>query len=475
MPGERNKERVLNRYQTGVVVDESHGGSFYKCHMVDNSCNEETVGRINYGVGAKFNLCHHQKDRTLTGIPAVCSEYTQRLIRYTGGRFYPTPSMPTYEILDSRLEIQRVTAYREIAVTSEEIELKRYDALNKLIHLVPDQHMNVLRSAMELKDTKATITGVIDFIKWCQSQIGKVVVLKGVARRLSLLTNVVVFAEAYLTYQFGIAPTVSDVKQFLRELSEGKLRVKGNRTIAGYHKGQVVVARYVASPTLDQVGAEMFYDTHSGEASGTRAVRLYTGTSYIEVPLSGPADGWSRAAEVRVRRETGCYFAELNRDLEISGLEELKRRWEWNCPSFKTLWDLCPFSFLVDWLVDVGKFIERLEKRYLSPNYRRYLGPIWWARTRQERVYRPALDRFTVEVESAQPPDDPGNGGILNLRWHWKAHPHLVSQAEVFDRGPVTSEPTAVWPEIGQRVSAYQISTGMALLASSYKGLANLR
>lgn len=467
---EKEKEEYQTQTTTGFINDDTSGSSFWLGHYLEGGCQKASRNRIAYNIKHKFNACSHVKEWSYVGRPAWVATYTNRMLSYRGGSFNAqTP--PTYSMFDSRLEIQRPVGSITIG-PSGEAELKAFDAYNKLIHLNPPRHMNALRSGMELKDTKQTVNGMLDFIKWGHTHLGRTVVVKGVQRRLSLLTNVVTFAQAYLTYQFGIAPTVSDAKQFLREISQGKLRVKGNKLKTEFHKGDVVVTRWSTRPSAADVRAAMFYDSESGQNTHDEWVTVYAGSSNIVVPLSSPTPkGWSRARTVISRYSTGCYFAEVTEDLVIEGLDELKRRWEWNCPSFRTLWDLCPFSFLVDWLVDVGRFIERLEKRWIAPSYERKLGPIWSGTTTREDTYYPQLQRFDLHVADAKPPQSPGNGGSFLLRWDWSADAYLGARKETFVRKPLGAAPTAVWPELMNRVRAYQISTGMALVLSHYRGL----
>lgn len=470
------KTRSSTTITTGLIKDETSPSPIWRCHQLENGCHKDTNETIQYGCGAPFNRCRHTREWSYVGLPATLASFTSRALEYRGGSYY-THSEPEFRILDSRLEYQRPIGTTSIVVPWDEVERARTDAYTRLQHLAPPPHMNVLRSAMELKDTKETVDSLISFTRWCKNLCNAgSIVLNGKRRLVTLATNVATFARYYLTYKFGIEPTVADTKQFLRELSEGKLSVKGSQAVAGYRKGQTVVVRYVTGPSASDLAAAMFPTTGGGSGEvRPEPIRLMAGSSALTVPFGNHPSGFSQGREVTVRREVGCYFAQLNRDLEFRGLDELKRRWTWNCPSFRTLWDVCPFSFLIDWFVDVGASIERIEKRYLMQNYAQYLGPIWWAQKVQTKVYHPALRRFDVSASKPQPPSDPSYGGTLNVGWTWEAAPHLVSQSEVFERRPVTVVPTALWPALGQRISAYQISTGMAMILSFAGDLARGR
>jgi hypothetical protein len=354
-------------------------------------------------------------------------------------------------------------------IDTTRLENAKLDAYNKLIHLNPERHMNVDQAVMELKDTKQTLNGVVDFLQWAKARMGKKTMLGRKAQRvLSLASRVSDVASAYLWYQFGVEPTVQDVRKFLDELSSGKLRVRttGHKP-RRYEKGTVVTQRYVVKPPEAEILDLMF------PGLNTSASREYDVSRQTYIGLAGAlaeANLPQVGRVVPVEQYYGCYFAEISSSFEISEAEDLKRRWEWNCPSFRTMWELTPFSFLVDWFVDVGRVIERLEKRYVSPNYSSHFGTVWAAERRIVREYIPGLASLTGTCDPVAPAAPPYYGGRVSVRANWK--PRVVTgltQSVTFHRGP-TSEPAVAIPEIKLGgIKAYQITSGMALILQAAK------
>lgn len=438
-------------------------------------------GAISYDVGDRFNQCLHNVECAFQpgGQPSVLCSYInlrQKYRRSFPGGGAPEPIPNAY---DSQMACWNYWKWplKTIGYDQQSYELARSDAYTRLIHLRSEmggQHMNVARSVMELKDTKETLGPLVKFMRWVKSRIGtRVSIAKPFAKRartvLTLKDTVAACASAYLWYQFGVEPTVSDVKQFIRELSQGKLRVRGYRDKQTIPKGHVVRARFRCAPRIGQIYELMYPDRSAW--GGSIDVDPYLGHSWpgeesiTWPPTSQIATRALASHRVDVSEISGVYFAQLKKSVSIDGLGKLRKRWEWSCPSFKTLWDLLPFSFLVDWVIDVGSIIERLEKRYVTQNYEEYLGPIWLAEKRRTVRYYPRLVSGDLRIVGVRAPVDRYHAGTLNVTWTirgdaWRGN--VLNQT--FERKPVKETPTSFLPKIGWNLDAYRISTGMALL-----------
>lgn len=433
---------------------------------------------ISYGVGDTFNQCLHNVETSFdSGFPAVICSFVNLRQKYH--RSFPGGGAP--EVIPHAYESQMACwnywkwPIRSISYDQKACELAQSNAYTRLIHLrsaLDGRHMNVARSALELKDTRQTVGQLMSFMYWVKSRIGtRVSIAKPFAKRvnkvLTVKDTVAACASAYLWYRFGVEPTVADVKQFIRELSQGKLRVRGYNNPLIIPKGQTVRARFRCAPRIGQIRELMYPDTHAWV--GAIDIDPYLGHEQPSVesitwPPSAQISGNFAAHRVDVSEISGVYFAKLKKSVKIDGLSQLRKRWEWSCPSFKTLWDLLPFSFLVDWVVDVGSIIERLEKRYVIQNYAEYLGPIWLAETRRTVRYYPRLVSGELQITGLRAPADFRHGGLLNATWSisgdvWKGG----STNKTFTRSEIKDTPTAVMPKMECPLSAYQISTGMAL------------
>jgi len=435
---------------------------------------------ISYGVGDAFNYCLHNTECTFApgGQPAILCSYINLRQKYR--RSFPGGGAPEVipHAYDSEMACWNYWKWpiRTIGYDQQTYELSKTDAYTRLIHLrseLSGRHMNVARSVMELKDTKETLGPLMTFMKWVKSNIGKRVpiakpFLRKASKVLTLKDTVATCASAYLWYRFGVEPTVSDVKQFVKELSQGKLSVRGYSNPLVIPKGRTIRARFRCVPRNGLISKLMYPDKTAWV--GTMDIDPYLGHSYpgeetITWPPSALISSNFEAHRVDVSEIAGVYFAKLKKSVQIDGLSRLRKRWEWSCPSFKTLWDLLPFSFLVDWLIDVGSIIERLEKRYVTNNYAEYLGPIWLAETRRTVRYYPRLMSGDLRITGLRAPADRYHAGWLNTTWSisgdmWRGN--VLNQT--FERSEVKDEPTTIMPKFGIDLNAYRISTGMAML-----------
>lgn len=435
---------------------------------------------ISYNTGGEFNYCLHNVETTFdSGFPAKICSYINLRQKYR--RSFPggEPPEPIPNAYESQMACWNYWKWpvKTTGYDNSEYELAKHDAYTRLMHIrsaMGERHMNVARSAMELKDTKQTLGQLMTFMYWVKSRIGtRVSIAKPFTRKvqkiLTMKDTVVACASAYLWYRFGVEPTVADVRRFIKELSQGKLRVRGYKNPIIIPKGQTVRARYRCAPRLGQIYELMYPDRHAW--TGSLEIDPYLGHTWpgeetITWPPSAQITGDFPAHRVDVSEISGVYFAKLKKSITIDGLSEMRKRWEWSCPSFSTLWDLVPFSFLVDWVVDVGAFIERLEKRYVMQNYAEFLGPVWLAEERRTVRYYPRLVGGELQITGLRAPADSRHGGLLNTTWSisggvWRGG----STRRTFERHEVKDTPTTVFPKLGESLTAYQISTGMALLA----------
>lgn len=138
--------------------------------------------------------------------------------------------------------------------------------------------------------------------------------IKTLIPKLRNLQNVKTHANNYLAYQYGIMPTISDIKAIFESFSTTK-----------------------------------YYDR-----TGLRRVSAYA-RSASSVDLHGmtwTARGIRRLHVAVDERDTG-YKALVEKAREIGFL-----------PSLTNLWDLVPYSFVLDWFIDVGSVLERIDTHH---------------------------------------------------------------------------------------------------------------
>lgn len=348
----------------------------------------------------------------------------------------------------------------------------RLDAYNRLVHMNPPRHMNVTQAVCELKDLKQTLDPLLTFMGWVRRNRGFAVPIatragRLIKRRLDIGMRLAQVASAYLWYQFGVEPTRQDVERFVDEIDSGKLRVRGDKPRV-VEAGTVVVSRYSVRPQRPDILALMYPNAPSGSFNIEKELGIARrgAAGQAAFPPTGVRDPFYCRTVYTYDETTGAYFARVKETFEIDGLEQFRNRFQWNCPALRTVWELIPFSFLVDWVVDVGSLIERLEKRYLNQTYSAHFGAVWrWEKTTSS-VYSPALSSFHVEGEPVSPPTATDRGGRFKMTGGGSLSYYRSGSSSVFHRREVGAPALAV-PELSTTIKAYQISSGMALLAQA--------
>lgn len=128
--------------------------------------------------------------------------------------------------------------------------------------------------------------------------------------KLRNLRQLKTLADNYLTVEYGILPTVSDVQ-----------------TIFGAFRR---LAPYVDRNGFDTYGAKFTATQESDD-------KIFTLEQRIKLAID----------------DEDSEFLVLLQRLESMG----------TLPTFENLWDLVPYSFVVDWIIDVGGFLERVDTR----------------------------------------------------------------------------------------------------------------
>lgn len=128
--------------------------------------------------------------------------------------------------------------------------------------------------------------------------------------KLKNLKSLDSWADDYLAMKYAVLPTVSDIR----------------RIVEAFHRRK---------PFLDRNGFTV--QTAKSVLSGVNAEITYTLEQHVKVAIH--------------REDAG--LVSLMERLDSIGM----------FPTFENLWDLVPYSFVIDWLVDVGGFLERVDTR----------------------------------------------------------------------------------------------------------------
>lgn len=125
-------------------------------------------------------------------------------------------------------------------------------------------------------------------------------------------------ANNFLTIDYGLLPTISDLKEIMESLRR-------------------------LSPHLDRFGYQTSSASYQASGDNGRSDRLYTLEQHIKLGLSDEDSGLLHVCNV----------------LERIGL----------FPNVSNLWDLIPYSFVLNWFISVGDLLERVDTRLRLMRY----------------------------------------------------------------------------------------------------------
>lgn len=126
--------------------------------------------------------------------------------------------------------------------------------------------------------------------------------------KLRKLRNLKGLSDNYLTVEYGILPTISDIEEIIRAVKR-------------------------IGPYLDKNGFETY--TAGYHEVLTDKSMTYELTQRVKLAIDDEDDE----------------FQALVQRLDSMG----------TLPTFENVWDLVPYSFVIDWFVDVGGFLERVD------------------------------------------------------------------------------------------------------------------
>jgi hypothetical protein len=128
--------------------------------------------------------------------------------------------------------------------------------------------------------------------------------------KLRNLANLKNLANDYLSVNYGLLPTISDIQGILAAFQ--------------HHK-----------PILDRNGFKTYHAGHTDQGK--------TGNTTVDL---------SQYVKIAIDDNDSMLYSLMN-ELDSWGFY----------PTFENIWDLIPYSFVVDWLLGVGDFLERIDTR----------------------------------------------------------------------------------------------------------------
>lgn len=164
------------------------------------------------------------------------------------------------------------------------------------------EHPGVLaeRASQKVNANKVNMIAFLADLKNPRAMIPKL-------RNLSKLKDL---ADGYLSVEYGLLPTIDDLKSIVEAFQRSR-------------------------PYLDKNGFKTYNAVHTIPASNSLATLSIT--QRIKLAISDMDEGMHSLAN----------------SLDNAGF----------FPTFENLWDLIPYSFVIDWFVNVGDILERIDTR----------------------------------------------------------------------------------------------------------------
>lgn len=363
---------------------------------------------------------------------------------------------------------------------------------------------NLPRAVIELKDIPQTLRSVVEmaqFLKGMGQLSGRLVSAQDISQfnpnirmhgrqftsdRQSLLNNVLSatkgslkdVAGAYLAYQFGIRPTASDVRKFLglkwrRDELYPNVEVRYNRTgelwfekrHIEYKEGQKIRVPYELGgidglPKLESMRASEFVpllrDVHT--------------ENWTQAQISRHLN--SNVGGCKSRRIKGLVFAEVAQDktVDVPWSELLA----FSGGMASTIYEVTPWTFLVDSICDVGNYIQTLERMSFPSQYRPVLKHgIWLSRSVSTDYLAPVYEGVAAYHEYIQPPDPFsgfGAGALLHARCERPKYVRVYQDDYVYERSPVDAFQSMLHLPPVHVPGRYMIGPGAALLTQFATG-----
>lgn len=409
---------------------------------------------VSYDTGAKFNRCHHVVEKSLDlYLGGAGREARQHSI---------WASWPPQEGVDRAVKIglaprmwhvdQVRSEETDKDLTNHQVDLRISDAVQALYaHPIRGVDADLPLALCELHDTGRSFRALANLIRFV-----RLLATTGIGdSRVNLLeASVFTVAELYLTYTFGIAPTIKDVRAFLKTLPD-ILRLTVFRKV--YGKGSVIRAGFTVLP--DKVRATLAGGeiVRTAVITDRRGLSRTPGLLVADPVIPGPH-------RILTTRARGVVFAQVVQDFTYE--QSMGRAILDGSDPLAIAWNLVSLSFVVDWFFNVDRLLRQAgataraaEIGWIKPT------DMWLSLARQEVVY----DRIVSSSE-----DKCVSTGLSMDNAHfdykatWRYAYKLQLLSSVYDRGPFT--PFRVpFARMGTLVTPFRMGASLALMISACK------
>lgn len=360
---------------------------------------------------------------------------------------------------------------------------------------------NLLRAWLELKDTGQTMDNLVTFTYWFMDQI-KQRSWGRKAQRLHPMMSVAAVAKAYLTWKFGVEPTVQELNQFRHDLDRNEYFAVSGRPTKLRMENSIETSSWRVPSFGDRYDPAKGRPLQKGVICTTPWLTLSTRVGWIQAgtPYFNPSTdvgSWNLrplglpfltgmnavAAYVNPKWGTeyrGVVFGRRRVGWLRDELTVLKTRLQWRNPLFKSAWENVPMSFIVDWFLETGRGIEEIDHALLAYKYRDDIDDIWLTAKATPIVWVPNVEHsleVKIDRRSFVQSRKTYEYGQVKVRGIWTIKDYTQTWKGAnfsFLRMPL-NEYNAKYssgfstPIVNVPVKSYQLSSGLAMAFAAYR------
>lgn len=337
------------------------------------------------------NWCHHTFFRH--GLPI------QTLPTYSVERWTGPATIGGGEVVP-RTETRVYGAWAPTTIRSLSYDHSEYNsafanALSRVASEGFSSMMNVPQAIIELKDVPGTARDLSNLVRYGRG------LLRSRGPRVLSRSTLRSVAKGYLADVFGIQPTAGDVSRFLEQVPK-RLQLSGR--VVDYYRGQKVRAHF----RLGGKGLIPQYPSTSKIESALFFADIGSSVNMCPADWLGSANASTIANEGVTRSGLWPYGSQIGYRVEVldcTCFGEVANTVTWNdamsalddvlanSPLPLTMWELLPFSFVVDWFADVSQWMKNANRiRWAHSMGLRLKDGVWKSERSCYETYYPFLN-----------------------------------------------------------------------------------
>jgi len=251
-------------------------------------------------------------------------------------------------------------------VSPSEIDKMNSHALGRMLPYIKEQ-LSLVNSLIELKDFKTLPKTFRELVRFTRNFAREFEYRKGMTLREMLRLA----GDAFLQWKFNISPLISDIMGIYRSLVGLEARINDLVSRAGRPQTRHYAFRWTEFPNVSETSP------------------LYTPVGvYDDVVRVGPVNGMKQIRTVSYAPSTFHAEIQYNYNYTKYQIDHARLLSTLDSLGIKVnpgiVWNAIPWSFVVDWVLRVGDYLDSFEVRNMEPqiNILKYL----WSVKRSRRI-----------------------------------------------------------------------------------------